>query len=200
VILIMLPLHFLRREGGCRISVLLYFSGLGIGYMFVEIVLIQRFLLYLGNPLYAAAAVISGMLLCSGAGSLLSAHLKTRRHALALFSLIVLMILLYALFLTPALLSTIALPRAARAGLALLIIAPLAFVMGMPFPLGIRLLTGTAEAEIPWAWGINGCLSVVSTLLATVIAVEMGFAWVMILAALAYGITCFSFFNLTIER
>ncbi len=200
-ILILLPLRFLGPAGGSRLGTLLYFSGLGIGYMFVEIVLIQRFLLYLGNPLYAAAAVISGMLLCSGAGSLLSANLiKARRHGLVLFALIVLMILLYARFLTPLLLSTIALPQVARVVLALLIIAPAAFIMGMPFPLGIRLLTGTADAEIPWAWGINGCFSVVSTLLATVIAVEMGFAWVMILAALAYGITCFSFFTLTIER
>jgi hypothetical protein len=200
-ILILLPLRFLGTGERSRLGTLLYFSGLGIGYMFVEIVLIQRFLLYLGNPLYAAAAVISGMLLCSGIGSLLSARLiKKRTHALALFILIVLIILAYARFLTPLLLSTIALSQAARVVLALLIIAPAAFVMGMPFPLGIRLLTGTAEAEIPWAWGINGCLSVVSTLLAAVIAVEMGFAWVMILAAFAYGITCLNFFSLTIER
>ncbi|MBE0558296.1 MAG: spermidine synthase-like protein, partial [Proteobacteria bacterium] len=135
VILILLPLRFLGIGGMSRLGTLLYFSGLGIGYMFVEIVLIQRFFLYLGNPLYAAAAVISGMLLCSGIGSLLSTHLiKTRRHALALFAVIVLMILLYALFLTPLLVSTIAVPQAGRAVLALLIIAPAAFVMGMPFP------------------------------------------------------------------
>lgn len=192
VVLILLPLRFLGPDGGSRMSTLLYFSGLGIGYMFVEIVLIQRFLLYLGNSLYAAAAVICGMLLSSGIGSLLTARLiKTRKHALALFTLIVLIILFYARYLTPLLLATITLPQAARVTFALLLIAPAALLMGMPFPLGIRLLTGTAESEIPWAWGINGCLSVVGTLLATVIAVEMGFAWVMIVAALAYGITCF---------
>ena len=190
VVLILLPLRFPGRAGASRLSTLLYFSGLGIGYMSVEIVLIQRFLLYLGNPIYAAAVVISGMLLISGIGSLLMARLiRKRTHALALFALIVLLVLLYARFLTPLLLSTIALPQVARVVVALLLIAPAAFVMGMPFPLGILLLTGTAEAEIPWAWGINGCLSVVSTLLATVIAVEMGFARVMIFAALAYGIT-----------
>ena len=172
-------------------STLLYFSGLGIGYMFVEIVLIQRFLLYLGNPLYAAAAAISGMLLSSGIGSLLTTRLiKAKNHALALFTLIILIILLYARYLTPLVLGTINLPQAARIVLALLLIAPAALLMGMPFPLGIRLLTGTNDSEIPWAWGINGCLSVVGTLLASVIAVEAGFAWVMIVAALAYGITC----------
>ena len=58
--------------------------------------------------------------------------------------------------------------------------------MGMPFPLGIRLPTGTADQEIPRVWGINGCFSVISTVLATVIALEPGFVWVMILAAFAY--------------
>ena len=162
----------------------------GIGYMFVEIVLIQRFLLYFGNPIHAAAAVISCMLVCSGIGSLLSARwIKKRVHALTVFTLIILLILLHSLLLTPVLQSTIALPPAAKIIFSLLLIAPAALVMGMPFPLGIRLLTGTADQEIPWAWGINGCLSVVSTVLAVVVAVELGFVWVMILAALAYCMT-----------
>jgi hypothetical protein len=191
VVLILLPLRFLGPRGGSRTSTLLYFGGLGIGYMFVEIVLIQRFLLYLGNPIYAAAVVISGMLLGSGIGSLFTRRLiKTRQHALALFTLIVLIILLAARYLTPLLLATISLPQALRIVLAVLLIAPAALLMGMPFPLGIRFLTGTNDSEIPWAWGINGCLSVVGTLLAAVIAVETGFSRVMILAAFAYGITC----------
>ena len=188
VILILLPLGFLRRRGGCRMSTLIYFSGLGIGYMFVEIVLIQRFLLTFGNPIHAAAVVISGMLAFSGVGSLLSSRLiGDRRRALTLLSLIVLVILAYALLLTPLLQAIVALPPAARIVLSLLVIAPAALLMGMPFPLGIRLLAGTGEQEIPWAWGVNGCLSVVGSVLAAVIAVELGFAWVMILAALAYA-------------
>ena len=156
----------------------------------LEIVLIQRFLLYFGNPIHAAAAVISGILVCSGIGSLLSARwIRKRVHALTVFTLIILLILLHSLILTPVLQSTIALPPAAKIIFSLLLIAPAALVMGMPFPLGIRLLTGTADQEIPWAWGINGCLSVVSTVLAVVVAVELGFVWVMILAALAYCMT-----------
>lgn len=188
VILILLPLRFLRRRGGCRMGTLIYFSGLGIGYMFVEIVLIQRFLLTSGNPIQAAAVVISGMLVFSGVGSLLSARLiGGRRRALTLLFLIILIILAYVLFLTPLLQATAALPSAARVVLSLLIIAPAALLMGMPFPLGIRLLAGTSEHEIPWAWGVNGCLSVIGSVLAAVIAVEFGFATVMVLAALAYA-------------
>ena len=190
VILILLPLHFLPRRGRQRMGVLLYFSGLGIGYMFVEIVLIQRFLLYFGNPIDAAATVISGMLVWSGIGSLLSARWVGKRgHALCVFGLIALFILADCLFLMPVLQATLSLPPALKIMLSLLLIAPVSLVMGVPFPLGIRLLSGTADHEIPWAWGVNGCLSVVGAVLATVIAVEAGFSQVMILAAAAYGMT-----------
>ena len=190
VILILLPLHFLPRRGRRRMGVLLYFSGLGIGYMFVEIVLIQRFLLYFGNPIDAAATVISGMLVWSGIGSLLSARWVGKRgHALCVFGLIALFILADCLFLMPVLQATLSLPPALKIMLSLLLIAPVSLVMGVPFPLGIRLLAGTADHEIPWAWGVNGCLSVVGAVLATVIAVEAGFSQVMILAAAAYGMT-----------
>ena len=105
----------------------------------VVIVLIQRFLLYFGNPIHAAAAVISGILVCSGIGSLLSVHwIRKIGHALYLGH-----------------------PPADRDG----------------------------NHEIPWAWGINGCLSVVNTVLATVIALELGFVRVMILAAFVYCMT-----------
>jgi hypothetical protein len=190
VILILLPLHFLPRRGRRRMVVLLYFSGLGIGYMFVEIVLIQRFLLYFGNPIHAAATVISGMLVWSGIGSLLSARwVRKRERALCVFGLIVLFILADSLLLMPLLQATLSLPPAVKIILALLLIAPASLVMGVPFPLGIRLLVGTADHEIPWAWGVNGCLSVVGAVLAAVIAVEAGFSQVMILAAAAYGMT-----------
>lgn len=190
VILILLPLRFLPRRGRRRMGVLLYFSGLGIGYMFVEIVLIQRFLLYFGNPIHAAATVISGMLVWSGIGSLLSARwVRKRERALCIFGLIVLFILADSLLLMPLLQATLSLPPAVKIILALLLIAPASLVMGVPFPLGIRLLAGTSDHEIPWAWGVNGCLSVVGAVLAAVIAVEAGFSQVMILAAAAYGMT-----------
>ena len=81
------------------------------------------------------------------------------------------------------------LPPSVKIIFSLLLSSPAALVMGMPFPLGIRLLKGTADQEIPWAWGINGCLSVIRTVIATVIALELGFVWVMILAAFVYCMT-----------
>jgi hypothetical protein len=68
----------------------------------------------------------------------------------------------------------------------LLIIAPVAFCMGIPFPAGLSQISKMNSVVMPWAWGINGCVSVISTALATVVAVEIGFTWVMLFAALAY--------------
>ena len=84
--------------------------------------------------------------------------------------------------------STIGLPLIPKIIFSLLIIFPVAFFMGMPFPLGLRFIADKNEALIPWAWGINGSLSVISTILATIISAEAGFGWVMIIAAAAYGL------------
>lgn len=180
-VLIILPLIKTGRTG--KLHTVLYFGGIGIGYMFIEIVLIQRFILYLGNPIYAAATVIGAMLFFSGCGSFVSSRChEVRRFILGGIPCLVLLLV----FMLPLILSlTIQLPLSGRAGIALLLIAPLAFGMGMPFPSGIAAI---APNDVAWAWGVNGCLSVVSAPLATIIAVELGFTWVMILAAGAYSV------------
>lgn len=190
------PGRRLLRTGN-KLRIFFYFSGIGLGYMFVEIVFIQRFILYFGSPVYAAAAAIASLLVCSGAGSYLSARLPSLRRALiGVPGGIMALLLVYAVVLTPALRATIALPAGIKLLLALLFIAPLGFFMGMPFPLGLRRfreefsgLTAGGEDEVPWAWGINGCVSVVSAALAAIVAVELGFTWVMIFAAAGYGVT-----------
>ena len=96
-------------------------------------------------------------------------------------------IAVYSILLPPLLHSSISLSMPVKVTLSFLIIAPPAFVMGMPFPLGLRFLSERSEAQIPWAWGINGCMSVVSTALATLVAVEAGFLVVMICAAGVYA-------------
>ncbi len=190
IVLIILPLFFMGWRGGYRAFTVLHFSGLGLGFMFVEIVLIQRFVLYFGSPIYAAAAVLSAMLICSGAGSYFSSRIEgTHRDIVKMTGIVIIFILLYGIFLTPVLLSTITLPFLLKILFSIALIAPLAFFMGMPFPLGLRTLSVHNNTLVPWAWGINGCLSVISTALALIIAVEAGFFWVMVMAALAYGIT-----------
>ena len=95
-------------------------------------------------------------------------------------------LLLYAILLTPLLRSTLPLPLVARSMVALLTIAPAAVLLGMPFPLGLRCLDRLNSAAVPWAWGINGCLSVVGAAIATMLAVELGYSLLLVLAAGAY--------------
>ena len=172
----------MRTGGEKRLRTLVYFGGIGVGYMFMEMALIQRFILYLGHPIHAAAAVISLLLVFSGWGSLASA--KRPRNPQIILGGIAASILLCSFILAPALAITISLPLAGRLGMAIGLTAPLAFWMGMPFPLG---LSGLSAEQAPWAWGINGCLSVISAPLATILAVELGFTLVMTLAAIAYA-------------
>ena len=109
-----------------------------------------------------------------------------------IFMLIALSLILYSFLLTPVLNLTISFPIILKLLFALLMIAPLSFLMGFPFPSGIMYLNKKSKIEIPWALGINGCFSVVSTVLATIISIEMGFTWVMFFAAFAYCLPLFA--------
>lgn len=191
LVLILLPLVLagrrLPRVGRGR--VIAYFSALGLGFMFVEIAFIQKFMLFLSHPLYAVAVVLCGFLLFAGLGSRWSGRLKgrlpERRVRLAVAAIVG--IALAYMFLLPELFRLLAgLPDAARIALSMGLIAPLAFFMGMPFPLGLQRLAAMAPALLPWAWAINACASVVAAVLATLVAMHLGFNAVVILALLAY--------------
>ncbi|AHF00231.1 spermidine synthase family protein [Thioalkalivibrio paradoxus] len=187
VILIVLPLFRVGWQGSRRRWTLLYFSATGIGFMFFEIVLIQKLVLYLGQPVYATAAVLATLLVCSGAGSLWSSHIAaTRRNVLLTGVAIAGLILLYAHWLMPVLDLSMSWPPGARAAVVVLLLAPPAFLMGMMFPFGLRRLADSDATHIPWACGIDSCLSVSATALATLIALGAGFAFVMQGAAAAY--------------
>jgi hypothetical protein len=162
-----------------------YFSLIGIGYMFAEIFLIQKLILPLGNATYALSAVLASLLTGSGAGSLLSQRYAVPRRPLTL-PVIALLIILYALLLTkaPILLTALAPPlRFAAVFIALL---PLGVPMGIPFPVGMRLLGERDPSLIPWAWVINGSFSVLAPVMALMLALAAGFGTVAYLAASAY--------------
>lgn len=187
VVLILLPLARIGWRGRRRAGTVGYFGALGLGYMLIEIALIHRFVFYLGHPVHAAAVVISALLITSGLGSAASEHLprpwmSPRRTAFA----VVVLLGLYIGFLGPLLHAAITLPTAARVGLTLLLLSPLGFCLGLPFPLGLGQLHRNQPEAVPWAWGINGCLSVVGGSLATTVAILAGFNAVLLGAALAY--------------
>jgi spermidine synthase len=189
LIFILLPLFKAVRHEKGKMWIMVYFGALGMGYMFVEMVFLQRFVLYLGHPLYAAAAVVCALLLTSGLGSMVSARIKVSQSALWKVAAVVAMILVaYGWALTWILRTAMTLPLEVKGPLAIVLIGLPGFVMGMPFPLGLRSIANRGQACIAWAWGINGCFSVVSTSLALVVAVGEGFFVVMLLAAVLYGV------------
>ncbi len=194
LIFIILPLTRLRKSRHRKAGTLLYFGALGIGYMFVEIILIQRFVLYFGQPVYAISAVISTMLVASGVGSLLSGRVKATPKLPVIFGMIITCLLLgYLLFLTPILQLTIASPLLKKIIISLMLIGIPSFFKGFMFPLGIRYLSGYDAGQVPWAWGINGSVSVISTSLAMLIAVEAGFRFVMGVAVICYAVAFLTF-------
>ena len=188
LLFIILPLFRIGFRGNNKVWIIIYFSALGFGYMFLEIVFIKYFVLYLGHPIYSVATVISVMLISSGFGSFYSSRLKVgQKSLLKITSIITGFILLYSFFIGSFLSSTVGLSDTYKIVSTGVIIALPSFFMGMPFPLGLKIVDHIKKSNVPWAWGINGCVSVISTSLAVIIAVEMGFMAMMLFAALAYG-------------
>jgi len=185
IILVLLPLTRLGGGSGSRLGTLLYFGGLGMGYMWAELAMIHRFEFYLGQPVYSAALVVGVLLTGSALGSMLTEWFGNGRQR-RIAALVGVVLALYVLLLGPFIQTTIHLPFTARIALTVAALIPAALVMGMPFPLGIRCLHRTSRNEVPWAWGINGCLSVVGAAFATLLAVETGYSSLLLLAAGAY--------------
>jgi spermidine synthase len=204
-VLIMAPLWARRRvlaKSPEIWRVAAYFLALGLAFLFVEIAFIQKFILFLGHPLYAVAVVLTGFLLFAGVGSGASSWFAERvdgwhrtnpgRGAqlsaiqLSIIGIIVVS-LLYVSILSRVFDSLLSLTDIAKIVVSLGLIAPLAFFMGMPFPLGLSRVWSGARALVPWAWGVNGCASVLSAILATLLAMTLGFSTVVLAASLLYA-------------
>jgi len=158
------------------------FAFLGLGFMLVEIPLLQRFILFLGHPAYAMAGVLGALLLFSGLGSFLSARVSPQRALERVMGVVVLYGLGMPLLSEPLL----GMPFWARAAVTVLGLAPLGLVMGMPFPRLLGALQEREPALVPWAWGVNGALSVVASILAALMALSWGFRAVLVAGAAAY--------------
>jgi len=166
-----------------RGSVFAYFTALGLGYLFVEVPLLQQMVLLLGFPTYAVAVILSMLLVASGMGSLAAPRPRPDARVLLLLA-VAIGVAAYGL---PGILQAgLGLRTGARVAVIGGVVVPIALLMGMPFPAGIRLLGRREPALIPWAWGINGCASVVASVAAAILQLEWGFRAVLVLGGLAY--------------
>jgi spermidine synthase len=179
-----LALHRRHENGGRRTSIvaLLFFIAVGFGYILVEISLIQRFVLFLGHPTYALTVVVFLLLLSSGCGSVAARKWIAESHKiLPLLALIAGLILLNVLVLPWLLSVAVGLPFFIKLLLSGLVLAPLGFLMGMPFPSGLRLVK-----TVEWAWALNAAASVLGSVMAMIIAIHYGLTVTLICAAVAY--------------
>jgi spermidine synthase len=183
-----------NRAGIRRTSALLvYFACLGYGFLTIEIPLLQHFILLLGKPVYAMTVVLFSLLLFSGIGSLVSGRFEDPSRSLRMaLGAILLLSLTYVFLLPSAITSLLGLATQVRIGAAVALLAPIGLVLGMAYPLGIRVLTAHVPDLVPWAWGINGALSVVASVLAIYSSSRIGFAATMLtgIAAYAVGLIC----------
>lgn len=185
LLLMLLPVLTLKRGGGRARRLLPYFALLGLGFMFVEIALIQKIILPLENPSYAVATLLAALLVSSGAGSLLGQRFVLLTSP-ATAAVIAGLIVVYSLILptASAAISPLALP--VKIGLVFLMLLPLGLLMGIPFPAGLRRLGAIDPLLIPWAWVLNGTFSVLAPMLAVMFATSVGFSVVLYLGAAAY--------------
>jgi hypothetical protein len=203
MLLIAAPAAWLTRRGAeqqtrtpgdqSRGRVLVYFMAIGFAFMFIEIAFIQKFVLFLSHPLYAVAVVLFSFLLFAGIGSAVSRRLHgAAGHTTVMVVAAICLSALLCLGLLPWLFDhAMGLADAARIAISALLIAPLAFFMGMPFPLGlaaVEAVEGGSARLVPWAWAINGCASVTGAVLATLLAIHVGFTAVVGAALVLYGV------------
>ena len=189
-----------REAGGARPPILramLYFPALGLGFLFIEMFVIDKASFYLNDRASAFSLVLTGMLIFSGLGSMLEPRFAAAPGPTPIMGvrmaclITVVWCALVGFGLEHAMMATIQLPWLARAALVLALVAPVSLALGLPFPLGLS-RAGTG-GMLPWAWGLNGAFSVVATPLANLIARDAGFSRVLLCAAILYVVALLTF-------
>ena len=203
LVLILLPIVFARQDESStvlsfsRYRVLTYFAALGLGFLLIEIAFLQKFILLLHHPLYAAAVVLASFLIAAGMGSAFAqgytGTLRAKRVTRYAVLIIIVFGCAYVVLLEPLMQQAGAWPLSTRVLVSIALITPLGFCMGMPFPIGLSAI-GTGPAILtPWAWGINGCASVISAILASLLAIHFGFNLVILIALACYAVALVSY-------
>ncbi len=185
------PLLVWKREGSdqppdipyWRGRVFVYFASLGLAFLFVELPLAQRFILSLGQPVTALAIVLFALLVFSGVGSLTVGQWSLRPA----IAILVILVAIYPFLLQPLTALSLSWPEWTRIVFIVLSLAPIGYFMGLPFAAGIRVIEQHEADLTPWAWAINGSFSVISSVLAVLIALTWGFSTVLWLGAAGYA-------------
>lgn len=179
-------LGVVRRQGR-RLAVA---AALGLGFMCLELALVQRLGAYLGRPAWALALVVGGMLLAAGLGSRMLAGPRRADGPLRPWfapAVLALLGVVAAWLLPPLLSATLRFGDAGRLLVALAVTLPAGFFAGIPFPSLLRRADAEAPEAVPWLWAVNGAAGVFGSILATVVSIHAGIRVTFLAAALAYG-------------
>ena len=192
-VLIVLPLARFNTSGASmpgHWSFLFYFAALGLGFILIEISFIQRFELYLGQPIYTFSVVLAGLLISSGIGSCLAERLQnvTRRTLYGILIAVLTSILLTSFVMQPLLSLTLGLSLPLRIVLALLLVGQLGLLLGLPFSTGVRLVADEAPVLVPWAWAVNGFFTVIGSVGAMILGMVVRCSSVFLIPAGSYAV------------
>ncbi len=188
-----------RLPGRGALSGFAFFGAIGLGYIFVEMAQLQRLIIFLGHPIYSITVVIFALLFSSGLGAMASGAFtgKGKRPSariIALVMAVLLLVLLLIVFAQTAFLGAfIQSGINARIALSLLILIPLGFIMGIPFPIGMTIASNNFSGHTAWFWAINGAMSVVASVLSVCVSIAWGFT-----ATLWVGFICYVLAALTL--
>jgi hypothetical protein len=191
VLMLLVPALIARpRPPAAAIPAMVYFGALGLGFMLVEIGMLQRLMLFLGHPTLALGVVLTTLLISAGLGSWVTRRTTLERSdsTLRRFLIAVLAAIAMVAFLWPPMLHAfIGMERIARIGVAIAVLIPVGFLMGTAMPLGLRRLAAGRGELIPWAWAVNGAASVLGSILAMVVAINNGFTATLVLGGIVYA-------------
>jgi spermidine synthase len=199
-----LPLFIFKRKEiknlptKCVQPFIIYFSCLGCGFMFIEIPVMQRFVLLLGSPIYSIAVVLSVLLISAGTGSMALKSLQSLiKSSYTLLTVTTFCLLIYIITLvgfgTTIYDHFMAYVFPIRVLLVSSLLFPLGFCLGVFFPLGLQLVSNRYSNTIPWAWGINCGFSVLGSILSIILAQFIGFNAILLLASTIYLTALLSF-------
>jgi spermidine synthase len=191
-VLILLPLFLIHRQAANRAhfkTFLVYFMGLGIGFITIEISLMQKLTLFLGHPMYSITVTLFSILVFTGLGSLLSeSFFRAGQVRIWPVPLVLVALLGSFLWLSPLLFREfIGEPIVGRAAIAVGLLAPIGLALGVPFAYGIRLVNRFNPTIIPWAWAVNACCTVIGSVATVILSMNFGFRFVMIAALVIYA-------------
>jgi hypothetical protein len=196
VAFIVVPLFVYRRDAlrvrpWSKLRDLSFFVAIGIGFIVVEVVLLQRFGLFLGHPSYSLVVVLFSLLLAGGVGSMLSERIPQEHRRLGLLGAagaVVGIVVAYVFLLPWAFDQWIGAQLPARVGVAVLFTALPGLAMGMMLPTGVRLVSTRHPELVPWGWGLNGAASVFGSVGATLVAMNLGSRAALLAGAIFYAL------------